>query len=154
MTEYFISMDDDFVITADTKLEDLLEIIEESGYDIIGGEVVKPNQTEHFDKWDQMARFYLTRSPDGFCYYRGKFDLPPMEKYPNCSVRDIVLNYFIGRVSTAGGVRMDPHFSRTGHKEFFLDALGELRIAGLVPIPAFGLLLVKNNPGLTLILVR
>ena len=132
MTEYFISMDDDFVITADTKLEDLLEVIEETGYDIIGGEVIKPNQTEseNADKWDEMGRFDLKRSADGFCYYRGPMKLPPFEKYPECSVRDIVLNYFIGRISTAGGVRMDPHFSRTGHKEFFLDALGELRIAG------------------------
>ena len=52
-----------------------------------------------------------------------------MPGFPNCRARDIIKNYFIARTSTAGTIRMDPHFARTGHKEFFLDAFGHLRIA-------------------------
>ena len=33
LTEYFITVDDDFIMTENTRLEDLLEIIDESGYD-------------------------------------------------------------------------------------------------------------------------
>ena len=53
-----------------------------------------------------------------------------MPGHQECFVRDIIKNYFIGRTSTVSAVRMDPHFARSGHKEFFLDAFGDLRIAG------------------------
>ena len=42
---------------------------------------------------------------------------------------DLVKNFFIARTATAGKVRMDPHFITTGHKEFFIDSIGKLRIA-------------------------
>ena len=134
MTEYFISMDDDFVVTADTKLEDLLEVIDESGYDLIGGEVLRDLRPEakgvpSKTVWDKFGHFDLTRSAEGFCYFRGKLEIQSLPGFPKCVVRDISKNYFIGRISTVSTVRMDPHFARTGHKEFFLDALGELRIA-------------------------
>ena len=127
MTEYFITMDDDFLVTEETKLEELLKIIDESGYDIIGGGVARNNDEKQ--TWDKMGRFDIKRDEYGFCYYRGTFQIRPPPSLPGCRTRDIVKNYFIGRVATTGTVRMDPHFARTGHKEFFLDALGELRIA-------------------------
>ncbi|CAG5078161.1 Oidioi.mRNA.OKI2018_I69.PAR.g8917.t1.cds [Oikopleura dioica] len=135
MTEYFITMDDDFLVTEETKLEELLKIIDESGYDIIGGGVARNNDEKQ--TWDKMGRFDIKRDEYGFCYYRGAFQIRPPPSLPGCRTRDIVKNYFIGRVATTGTVRMDPHFARTGHKEFFLDALGELRIAscdGVAPV--------------------
>jgi hypothetical protein len=42
---------------------------------------------------------------------------------------DLVKNFFVARTATAGKVRMDPHFITTGHKEFFIDSIGKLRIA-------------------------
>jgi len=36
-TEYFISIDDDFTLTSYTKLDEFLKVIDESGYDMIGG---------------------------------------------------------------------------------------------------------------------
>ena len=47
----------------------------------------------------------------------------------NCVVNDIVKNFFIGRTSSAGAIRMDPNFSQRGHREFFIDSIGKLRIA-------------------------
>jgi len=132
-TEYFISMDDDFTLTAFTKLDEFLKIIDESGYDMIGGPVETPNMhTLRQNPWADYVdydRFQIGRSPDGFCYFRGKVPIAPLTNFPNCQVRDIIKNYFIARTSTVGRVRMDPHVTRSGHKEFFVDALGELRIA-------------------------
>ena len=126
-------MDDDFSLTAYTKLDELLKVIEESGYDLIGGPVETPNMnTLRQNPWADYIdydRFQIGRSPDGFCYFRGKVPIAPLTNFPNCEVRDIIKNYFIARTSTAGRVRMDPHVTRSGHKEFFVDALGELRIA-------------------------
>ena len=50
-------------------------------------------------------------------------------KKDHCVVNDIVKNFFIGRTSTAGTIRMDPNFSQQGHREFFIDSIGKLRIA-------------------------
>merc|ERR1712037_618872 len=121
-------MDDDFTLMAYTKLDELLNIIDESGYDIIGGPVEIPVQNNPGkNPWADFItydRFQITRSPEGFCYFRGKVGIAPLPNFPNCEVRDIIKNYFIARTSTVGSVRMEPHITRSGHKEFFLDALG------------------------------
>ena len=70
LTEYFITVDDDFIMTEKTWLEDLLEIIDESGYDLIGGTVTEKSEQ---DSWDEFCRFEIKRSKDGFCYSRTKF---------------------------------------------------------------------------------
>jgi len=44
-------------------------------------------------------------------------------------VVDVVQNFFIARTQTAGSIRMDPQFARKGHREWFIDAIGKLRIA-------------------------
>ena len=36
-TEYFISCDDDFIFHNETRIENFLEIITKTGFDIIGG---------------------------------------------------------------------------------------------------------------------
>ncbi|CAG5103038.1 Oidioi.mRNA.OKI2018_I69.chr1.g584.t1.cds [Oikopleura dioica] len=139
-TEFFITVDDDFVLTEKTRLEDLLETIEESGYDIVGGEVYNDSgEISDIPFWSKYGRFDISSSDDGFCYYRGDYGSEEgikMPGFPNCRARDIIKNYFIARTSTAGTIRMDPHFARTGHKEFFLDAFGHLRIAAceLAPV--------------------
>ena len=69
LTEFFVTVDDDFIVTEKTKLEDLVEIIDESGYDVIGGTVVEDDE----DSWDELGRFEITASKEGFCYSRKKF---------------------------------------------------------------------------------
>ena len=44
-------------------------------------------------------------------------------------------NYFIARTSSAGTVRMDPHFAERAHREWFLDGVGRLRIAKCLVAP-------------------
>ena len=52
--------------------------------------------------------------------------LPGFEK---CHAADIVQNFFIARTLTAGSNRFDGLFKQIAHREYFLDAIGKLRIA-------------------------
>ena len=52
--------------------------------------------------------------------------LPGFEK---CHATDIIQNFFIGRTLTAGTIRHDGLFKQIAHREYFLDAIGKLRIA-------------------------
>ena len=49
--------------------------------------------------------------------------------YEKCHAADIVQNFFIARTLTAGTIRFDGLFKRIAHREYFLDAIGKLRIA-------------------------
>ena len=66
-TEYFLWIDDDFEITEQTKLEQLYDIIEKTGYDVIGGLVGKD---VHVSKFNSKNYFDIQRNVDGFCYER------------------------------------------------------------------------------------
>ncbi|CAG5089286.1 Oidioi.mRNA.OKI2018_I69.PAR.g12158.t2.cds [Oikopleura dioica] len=129
-TPYFIWVDDDFIFTEDTKLEKFVEVAEESQFDIVGGLVVNKGDKKGAD-WNSYDKISIQYSAEGNCYKRDKHqiltNLPGFEE--NCIVNDIVKNFFIGRTSTAGSIRMDPNFSQRGHREFFLDSIGKLRIA-------------------------
>lgn len=77
-TEFFITVDDDFILTEETRLEDLLETIEESGYDIVGGEVFNEWDKTHNrpgwqPDWSKYGRLDISSSDDGFCYFRGDY---------------------------------------------------------------------------------
>ena len=49
--------------------------------------------------------------------------------YEKCHAADIVQNFFIARTLTAGTIRFDGLFKQIAHREYFLDAIGKLRIA-------------------------
>ncbi|CAG5080152.1 Oidioi.mRNA.OKI2018_I69.PAR.g9488.t1.cds [Oikopleura dioica] len=124
-TEFFLWMDDDFVVEKNTSLDYLLEVIESTGYDLVAG-----TTTNADEGWGKYNNFDIQRTEKGFCYARRETDHLPIPGYPGCMAMDLVRNFFIARTATAGKVRMDPHFITTGHKEFFIDSIGKLRIAG------------------------
>ena len=53
----------------------------------------------------------------------------PLPGFKNCHAADIVQNFFIARTLTAGTIRFDGLFKQIAHREYFLDAIGKLRIA-------------------------
>lgn len=124
-TEYFLWVDDDFVFQPNTNLEWQLNVIRTTGYDVIGGGVGMAGESG----WARKRNLNIAYGADGNCYARqlGKvIPLPGYEK--DCHVADIISNFFIARTITAGTVRMDPMFNQIAHREFFLDAIGKLRI--------------------------
>jgi len=54
--EFFLWMDDDFVVEKTTDLEHLVEIIENTGYDVIAGVLEKDD-----DSWAKFNNFDITR---------------------------------------------------------------------------------------------
>ena len=58
------------------------------------------------------------------------------KKRRHCHIADIVQNFFLARTLTAGTIRMDPQFKQRAHREWFLDAIGKLRIAWYAIIDA------------------
>ena len=55
-TEFFLWMDDDFVVEKTTDLEHMVEIIENTGYDVIAGVLEKDD-----DSWAKFNNFDITR---------------------------------------------------------------------------------------------
>ena len=66
---------------------------------------------------------------DGKCYNRVETDLVPLPHFgDDCQLADIVKHFYIGRTQTAGTVRMGPKFHQKDHDEWFINAIGKLRI--------------------------
>ena len=59
-TEYFVYVDDDFEFDSETKLEYLVERIENTGYDILGGKIGKRKMS----KWARMDQIYTQQTKE------------------------------------------------------------------------------------------
>ncbi|XP_054463608.1 beta-1,4 N-acetylgalactosaminyltransferase 2-like [Anoplopoma fimbria] len=123
-TKYFLWVDDDFVFTAKTKIEKLVEVMEEfPELDVLGG-TVQGNQFYFsliYEEGEEM---------DGGCLYRkskGKFHSLP--GYPKCFLASGVVNFFLARTQAVQRVGFDPKLQRVAHSEFFMDGLGSLMVA-------------------------
>ena len=128
-TKYFIWVDDDHQISEETRLETLLEIIEDINYDVVAGAYgLEPRKWNN--EWQANNYFYIDRSEEGFSYDRrsipNRLEIPG---YPLCEVSEVTSQYFIARTSTAGTIRMDPQFRQRAHIEWFLDGIGFMRVA-------------------------
>ena len=55
-TEFFIWMDDDFVVEKNTSLDYLLEVIEKTGYDLVAG-----TTTNADEGWGKYNNFDIQR---------------------------------------------------------------------------------------------
>ncbi|XP_076739688.1 beta-1,4 N-acetylgalactosaminyltransferase 2 [Maylandia zebra] len=123
-TKYFLWVDDDFMFSEQTKIENLVEVMEAMPeLDVVGGSV-KGNQFYFaliYEEGDEI---------EGGCLYRksgGKFQTLP--GYPQCSMTNGVVNFFLARTDAVQRVGFDPKLQRTAHSEFFMDGLGTLLVA-------------------------
>ncbi|CAM9282947.1 unnamed protein product [Lampetra planeri] len=120
MTKYLLWVDDDFLFSENTKLERMVEVLEKTSLDLVGG-VVGKNAFQH----------KLTVVPggsDGDCLYRHSGSYHKLDGFPSCTLVDVVVNFFLARTENMRRVSFDPQFSRIGHTEFFIDGLGQLRV--------------------------
>ncbi|KAF3847011.1 hypothetical protein F7725_004089 [Dissostichus mawsoni] len=123
-TKYFLWVDDDFLFTKLTKIEELVKVMEANPeLDVLGGKV-------------QGDQFYFSLiyeegdEVEGGCMYRksrGRFHSLP--GYPQCSVVNGVVNFFLARTDAVQRVGFDPQLKRLAHSEFFMDGLGSLMVA-------------------------
>lgn len=123
-TKYFLWVDDDFLFTEKTKIEELVTIMEAvPELDVLGGSV---NQnTFHFtllyEEGEEMEGGCLRRKSGGV--------LKALPGFPHCSYVHGVVNFFLARTDAVRKVGFDPELRRVAHSEFFMDGLGSLMVA-------------------------
>ena len=79
---------------------------------------------------DFMVKDLKNFDCDTFCaILLVQISIRPLPGFENCHAADIVQNFFIARTLTAGRIRFDGLFKQIAHREYFLDAIGKLRIA-------------------------
>ncbi|XP_048379491.1 beta-1,4 N-acetylgalactosaminyltransferase 1-like [Stegostoma tigrinum] len=124
-TKYLLWVDDDFIFAADTKLEKMVDILEKTTLDIVGGSVreVTTYSATFLHKLSVEAG---REGGDCLKIHQGYYHA--VEGFPNCVVTDAIINFFMARTEKMQQVGFDPHLSRQGHLEFFVDGLGLLHV--------------------------
>ncbi|XP_023066433.1 beta-1,4 N-acetylgalactosaminyltransferase 1 isoform X1 [Piliocolobus tephrosceles] len=125
-TKYVLWVDDDFVFTARTRLERLVDVLERTPLDLVGGAV------REISGFATTYRQLLSVEPGapglGNCLRQRRGFHHELVGFPGCVVTDGVVNFFLARTDKVREVGFDPRLSRVAHLEFFLDGLGSLRV--------------------------
>uniref|UniRef100_A0A672I885 Glycosyltransferase 2-like domain-containing protein n=1 Tax=Salarias fasciatus TaxID=181472 RepID=A0A672I885_SALFA len=124
VTKYFLWVDDDFIFTQNTKIEEFVKVMEAvPELDVVGGSVAG-NQFYFsilYEEGDEVEGGCLRRKP------RGKFH--PLPGFRKCYFTHGVVNFFLARTDAVRRVGFDPQLQRVAHSEFFVDGLGSLMVA-------------------------
>ncbi len=105
-TPYYVLFDDDFVVTKETRIELMLDKIQQ-GYDIVGGALKEDGNIRHFE-----GRYKLE---DGHLEYIRTTEEP----------LDFVFNFFMAKKEVKG---WDNRLKLAEHTAFFLDNIGRWKI--------------------------
>ncbi|XP_040927513.1 LOW QUALITY PROTEIN: beta-1,4 N-acetylgalactosaminyltransferase 1a [Betta splendens] len=124
-TKYVLWVDDDFIFTANTKLENMVDILEKTTLDLVGGAV---REVTGYTATYRHIISVEEGGEEGNCLHIRKGYHHLVEGFPNCVVADAVINFFMGRTEKVQQVGFNPRLARAAHLEFFIDALGSLHI--------------------------
>ncbi|XP_032944882.1 beta-1,4 N-acetylgalactosaminyltransferase 2 [Rhinolophus ferrumequinum] len=118
-TKYVLWVDDDFLFNEKTKIEMLVDVLEKTELDVVGGSVL-----------GNLFQFklFLEQSEDGDCLHRRSGSFRPLDGFPNCVVTSGVVNFFLAHTERLQRVGFDPRLQRVAHSEFFIDGLGSLLV--------------------------
>lgn len=113
-TEYMVTLDDDFVFTTTTRLEEWVKILDNTTIDLVSGNVDARRFEGLIDLSDRKCRLiHGSRGEEG-----------------ELKLYDVVLQFWMGRtdiIQSLGG--WDEEFRTQDHKIFFARHLGKLKIA-------------------------
>ncbi|XP_060108614.1 beta-1,4 N-acetylgalactosaminyltransferase 1 isoform X1 [Heteronotia binoei] len=124
-TKYVLWVDDDFIFTPRTKVEKLVDVLEKTSLDLVGGAV------REITGYTNTYRQRISVQPgdeDGDCLWIRQGYHHVIEGFPSCVVTDGVINFFLARTDKVLQVGFDPRLSRVAHLEFFIDGLGVLHV--------------------------
>ncbi|XP_056130260.1 beta-1,4 N-acetylgalactosaminyltransferase 1a [Lampris incognitus] len=124
-TKYVLWVDDDFIFTASTKLEKMVDILERTRLDLVGGAV---REVTGYSATFRHTISVEEGGEEGDCLHMRQDYHHDIEGFPNCVVADAVINFFMARTDKVRHVGFDPRLARRGHLEFFIDALGIMHI--------------------------
>ncbi|XP_004558813.1 beta-1,4 N-acetylgalactosaminyltransferase 1a [Maylandia zebra] len=125
ITKYVLWVDDDFIFTANTKLEKMVDILEKTTLDLVGGAV---REVTGYTATYRHTISVEDGGNEGDCLHIRLGYHHAIKGFPNCVVADAVINFFMARTVKVQQVGFDPRLARQAHLEFFIDALGHLHI--------------------------
>nr|XP_046167750.1 beta-1,4 N-acetylgalactosaminyltransferase 1-like isoform X1 [Oncorhynchus gorbuscha] len=125
-TKYLLWVDDDFIFTANTKLEKLVDVLEKTTLDLVGGAVREA--TGYTATYRQTISIEQGEEEEGDCLHMRRAFHHIIQGFPNCVVTDGVINFFLARTDKVQQVGFDPRLARVAHLEFFIDGLGSLHV--------------------------
>ncbi|XP_030397230.1 beta-1,4 N-acetylgalactosaminyltransferase 2-like isoform X1 [Gopherus evgoodei] len=118
-TKYYLWVDDDYLFTENTKIEKLLDVLERTNLDMVGGSV----------KGDTYSfQLLYEQSDDGDCLHLRYGSFHKLDGFPNCVVTSGVVNFYLAHTDKSRHVSYDPLLQRVAHSEFFVDGLGILLV--------------------------
>ncbi|XP_056404369.1 beta-1,4 N-acetylgalactosaminyltransferase 2 isoform X2 [Hyla sarda] len=120
-TKYYLWVDDDFFFTSETKIEKMVDVLEATDLDLVGGNVAG----NHFC----FTLIFEEGGEDGDCLHWRKGGFHTIPGFPNCILGSGVVNFFLAHTDQSLAVGYDPKLNRMAHTEFFIDGLGRLRVA-------------------------
>uniref|UniRef100_A0A2K5IVB7 Glycosyltransferase 2-like domain-containing protein n=1 Tax=Colobus angolensis palliatus TaxID=336983 RepID=A0A2K5IVB7_COLAP len=118
-TKYVLWVDDDFLFNKETKIEVLVDVLEKTELDVVGGSVL--GNVFQF-------KLLLEQSENGTCLHKRTGFFQPLDGFPNCVVTSGVVNFFLAHTERLQRVGFDPRLQRVAHSEFFIDGLGTLLV--------------------------
>ncbi|XP_008317074.1 beta-1,4 N-acetylgalactosaminyltransferase 1a [Cynoglossus semilaevis] len=124
-TKYVLWVDDDFIFSADTKLEKMVDILEKTTLDLVGGAV---REVTGYTAYYRHTISVEQGGEEGDCLHIRKGYHHVIEGFPNCVVADAVINFFMARTDKMQQVGFNPRLARQAHLEFFIDGLGSLHV--------------------------
>uniref|UniRef100_A0A672I8N3 Glycosyltransferase 2-like domain-containing protein n=1 Tax=Salarias fasciatus TaxID=181472 RepID=A0A672I8N3_SALFA len=122
ITKYFLWVDDDFIFTQNTKIEEFLKVMEA---------VPELDVVRTYRKLLNRQNYIATCEPGSSgCLIRKYGEtFHPLPDFPKCSFTHGVVNFFLARTDAVRRVGFDPQLQRVGHSEFFMDGLGLMMVA-------------------------
>ncbi|XP_054639780.1 beta-1,4 N-acetylgalactosaminyltransferase 1 isoform X2 [Dunckerocampus dactyliophorus] len=124
-TKYVLWADDDFIFTSKTKLEKLVDVLERTTLDLVGGAV---REVTGYTSTYRHTISIESGEEDGDCLHVRRGFHHVIQGFPNCVVTDGVINFFLARTDKIQQVGFDPRLNRVAHLEFFIDGLGSLHV--------------------------
>ncbi|XP_068453742.1 beta-1,4 N-acetylgalactosaminyltransferase 1a isoform X2 [Clinocottus analis] len=124
-TKYVLWVDDDFIFTANTKVEKMVDILEKTTLDLVGGAV---REVTGYTATYRHTISVEEGGEEGDCLHVRNGYHHVVAGFPNCVVADAVINFFLGRTDKVQQAGFNPRLARRGHLEFFIDALGSLHV--------------------------
>nr|XP_042111147.1 beta-1,4 N-acetylgalactosaminyltransferase 2 isoform X2 [Ovis aries] len=105
-TKYVLWVDDDFLFNDKTKIEVLVDVLEKTELDVVGGSVL--GNVFQF-------KLFLEHSKNGDCLHRRTGSFGPLDGFPNCVVTSGVVNFFLAHTERLQRVGFDPRLHRVAH---------------------------------------
>ncbi|XP_030397232.1 beta-1,4 N-acetylgalactosaminyltransferase 2-like isoform X3 [Gopherus evgoodei] len=105
-TKYYLWVDDDYLFTENTKIEKLLDVLERTNLDMVGGSV----------KGDTYSfQLLYEQSDDGDCLHLRYGSFHKLDGFPNCVVTSGVVNFYLAHTDKSRHVSYDPLLQRVAH---------------------------------------